>query len=90
MITADIDVEPSGAYEIEPMARFGDTIRFVGGINKPKLVECYSRSALSSPTSSGCIKPETTVALLFLALYISMPCASLEVLLSLYLGWVLI
>lgn len=44
VVSVSIPVDPSCKYEGIPcFTAFGDTILFVGGINKPKLVQCYDR-----------------------------------------------
>ena len=42
VVSAPIAVDPSGHYEGLPhFTHFGDSISFVGGINKPKLIQCF-------------------------------------------------
>ncbi len=44
VVSVSIPVDPSCEYEgLACFASFGDTIQFVGGINKPKLVQCFDR-----------------------------------------------
>jgi hypothetical protein len=40
ILSAVLPVDPACSYaSIRHFAKFGDTIKFVGGINKPKLIE---------------------------------------------------
>lgn len=44
IVSRQIPVDPGGRYDDLPyFTHFGDAVRFVGGINKPKLVECFDR-----------------------------------------------
>ena len=44
VVSVSIPVDPSCKYEgLACFASFGDTIQFVGGINKPKLVQCFEK-----------------------------------------------
>lgn len=40
VITRDVEVDPGGRYEGLPhFSHFGDQIKFVGGVNRPKLIQ---------------------------------------------------
>ena len=42
VVSAPLAVDPSCAYHHLPhFTHFGDSISFVGGINKPKLIQCF-------------------------------------------------
>lgn len=42
VVSAPVDVDPSCRYDNLPhFSHFGDSISFVGGINKPKLIQCF-------------------------------------------------
>ena len=44
VVSVSIPVDSSCKYEGLPtFNQFGDTITFVGGINRPKLVQCFDR-----------------------------------------------
>ena len=44
MVSLSVPVDPSCKYNnLASFSTFGDTIQFVGGINKPKLVQCFDR-----------------------------------------------
>ncbi len=44
VVSVSVPVNPSCRYEGLPtFSHFGNTISFVGGINKPKLVQCFDR-----------------------------------------------
>ena len=44
MVSVSIPVDPSCKYDqLACFSTFGDTVQFVGGINKPKLVQCFDR-----------------------------------------------
>ena len=46
MVSVAVPVDPSGEYAGLPhFVQFGDAISFVGGINMPKLVQCFDRRA---------------------------------------------
>ena len=46
MVSVAVPVDPSGEYAGLPhFVQFGDNISFVGGINMPKLVQCFDRRA---------------------------------------------
>jgi len=61
-VSLQVPVDPSCEYAGLPhIDHFGETIAFVGGINKPKLVQCYDRRArapvdLAGP-APGCAVP---------------------------------
>eukprot|EP00884_Botryococcus_braunii_P019002 jgi/Botrbrau1/5786/Bobra.0155s0009.1 len=47
VVSRQLPVDPSARYEgFAHFDSFGDTIRFVGGINKPKLVECFDSNGV--------------------------------------------
>ena len=49
VVSKDVDVDPSCRYEdIAYLTAFGDSMTFVGGINKPKLVRPSSSSYILS------------------------------------------
>ncbi len=53
MVSVSIPVDPSCRYSgLACFSHFGEGITFVGGINKPKLVQCFDRyySNLLPPT----------------------------------------
>ena len=42
VVSAPVEVDPSCCYSDLPyFTHFGDSISFVGGINKPKLIQCF-------------------------------------------------
>ena len=42
VVSAPVEVDPSCRYDNLPyFTHFGDSISFVGGINKPKLIQCF-------------------------------------------------
>ena len=42
VVSAPVEVDPSCRYAHLPLfSHFGDSISFVGGINKPKLIQCF-------------------------------------------------
>lgn len=44
MVSVSIPVDPSCVYAgLACFSHFGEGITFVGGINKPKLVQCFDR-----------------------------------------------
>ena len=44
VVSMSVPVDPSCKYDdLACFSAFGDTIQFVGGINKPKLVQCFDR-----------------------------------------------
>ena len=46
VVSVSVPVDPSCKYDdIPSFAEFVGTIQFVGGINKPKLVQCIDRCA---------------------------------------------
>ena len=46
VVSVAVPVDPSGEYAGLPhFVQFGDAISFVGGINMPKLVQCFDRRA---------------------------------------------
>ena len=52
VVSVSIPVDPSCNYEgLACFTSFGETIQFVGGINKPKLVQCFDRYAYSLSTN---------------------------------------
>ena len=47
VITREVEVDPSGRYEGLPhFSHFGDQIKFVGGVNRPKLIQVRCRTDL--------------------------------------------
>lgn len=47
VVSAPVAVDPSGRYEGLPhFTHFGDGISFVGGINKPKLIQCFDSAGI--------------------------------------------
>ena len=55
IVSKEVQVDPSGRYEdITTLAAFGDSMSFVGGINKPKLVRpcfCRDQCGISDPSA---------------------------------------
>ena len=48
VITREVDVDPGGRYEGLPhFSHFGDQIKFVGGVNRPKLIQARMLLCLS-------------------------------------------
>ena len=46
VVSVAVPVDPSGEYVgLAHFVQFGDAISFVGGINMPKLVQCFDRHA---------------------------------------------
>lgn len=46
VVSVQVPVDPSGEYARLPhFVEFGEKIAFVGGINMPKLVQCFDRRA---------------------------------------------
>jgi hypothetical protein len=44
VVSVSIPVDPSCSYSgLACFSHFGEGITFVGGINKPKLVQCFDR-----------------------------------------------
>ena len=42
VVSAPVELDPSCRYDNLPhFTHFGDTISFVGGVNKPKLIQCF-------------------------------------------------
>lgn len=42
VVSAPVEVDPSCRYaDLPHFSHFGDSISFVGGINKPKLIQCF-------------------------------------------------
>lgn len=42
VVSAPVEVDPSCRYANLPhFTHFGDSISFVGGVNKPKLIQCF-------------------------------------------------
>ena len=42
VVSAPVEVDPSCRYDSLPhFTHFGDSISFVGGVNKPKLIQCF-------------------------------------------------
>ena len=53
VITRDIKVDPSGCYEALPhFSHFGDQIRFVGGVNRPKLIQARRKGHMHAAQSA--------------------------------------
>ena len=47
VITREVDVDPNGSYEGLPhFSHFGDQIKFVGGVNRPKLIQASFSTTL--------------------------------------------
>ena len=42
VVSAPVEVDPTCCYaDLPHFSHFGDSISFVGGINKPKLIQCF-------------------------------------------------
>ena len=57
MVSVSVPVDPSCKYDnLACFSTFGDTVQFVGGINKPKLVQCFDRCCLCTlPAMTWCL-----------------------------------
>lgn len=54
IVSKDVEVDPSGRYDnIAYLSAFGDSMSFVGGINKPKLVSSF----LQTPCLASGVEP---------------------------------
>ncbi len=55
VITREVEVDPGGRYEGLPhFSHFGDQIKFVGGVNRPKLIQACC-STEGRKTRDGCM-----------------------------------
>lgn len=58
VVSAPVEVDPSCRYDNLPhFTHFGDSISFVGGINKPKLIQCFDSSGRCHRQLVSCLNP---------------------------------
>lgn len=65
VVSAPVEVDPSCRYDNLPhFSHFGDSISFVGGINKPKLIQCFDSAGQCHRQLVGCMSPCRGLSLL--------------------------
>ena len=59
VVSAPVEVDPSCRYDnLAHFTHFGDSISFVGGINKPKLIQCFDSSGRCHRQLVSCLNPK--------------------------------
>lgn len=91
MVSVSVPVDPSCKYDdLACFSTFGDTIQFVGGINKPKLVQCFDRyshgRAAPSKRSWSC-RLATTKAAIYCCILVAGGILLYGLLACMSMGW---
>ena len=74
VVSAPVEVDPSCCYANLPhFTHFGDSISFVGGINKPKLIQCFDSSGRCHRQLVSCLQHH------YKAHTCSLPCLSTRI-----------